>query len=142
MELDNSFPDLLPEEREALRDAADVVTYPSGAEVIVQGEKVKRLLVIRSGMVRVTQAYLDDLIAEFVGPLGPGDVVGEMSFIDGENASATLVADGDVEAFAISHEVLDGMSAADAAFTGRFYRSLFLDVARRLRKTNLRVVPQ
>jgi len=142
MELDNSFPDLLPEERQQLREQAQILTFKTGEGVIQQGNVVDNLMIIRSGQLRVTQSYLDNLSAEFAGPLGPGDVLGEMSFVDGQKTSATLVADGDVEILALPRAAIDALAAADPAFTGRFYRSLFLDLARRLRATNLRVIPQ
>ena len=142
MELDNSFPDLFPEERQRLRDGSDILTFKTGDQVIMQGQVVNSLMIIRSGQLRVTQVYLDSLMAEFVAPLGPGDVLGEMSFVDGGKASATLIADGDVEIVSLPRETINTLMAEDAAFAGRFYRSLFLDLARRLRATNLRVIPQ
>ena len=142
MEFDTCFSDLLPAERERLREKAQMLSFPPGDEVITQGELVEDLMILSSGQVRVTQTQGGEQLVEFAGPLGPGEVLGEMSFVDGEPASATLVADGEVEVLALARTAIDAMTDADPAFAGRFYRSLFLDLARRLRSANKRLLAQ
>lgn len=141
MYLAGTFPKLTEDERQQLVDAGEVIAYKSGSIVIREGDIVASLLLIKSGNLRVTRNYLDNLSAEFAGPLGAGEVVGEMSFIDGSGASANLIADGETEMLAISREALTEMLKDNDGFAARFFESLFLDVARKLRSTNLRVLP-
>ncbi|MEK9724810.1 MAG: hypothetical protein VW405_15175 [Rhodospirillaceae bacterium] len=56
-------------------------------------------------------------------------------------ASATLIADGDVELFAAPSAGIDALIEADPSFAGRLYLSLFVELARKLRATNQPVLP-
>jgi CRP/FNR family cyclic AMP-dependent transcriptional regulator len=141
MNLSGTFPKLTDEERQKLVDAGQVSIFNSGDVIIAEGDSVDTLMFNKSGNIRVTRAFLDNLNAEFAGPLGPGEVVGEMSFMDGQGASASLIADGQTEILKIPRETVFSMINADNCFAARFYESLFLDLARKLRSTNQRVLP-
>lgn len=141
MNLSGTFSKLTDEEQKKLLDAAHISNFQSGDVIIAEGGSVNTLMFIKSGNIRVTRAFLDNLNAEFAGPLGPGEVVGEMSFIDGQGASASLIADGHTEILEIPRETVFDMIKSDNGFAARFYESLFLDLARKLRSTNQRVLP-
>jgi CRP-like cAMP-binding protein len=64
-----------------------------------------------------------------------------MSLLDGVGASANLIADGPTEVLSIPREVVDKMLAEDEGFAARFFHSLFLELSRKLRSTNQRVLP-
>ena len=81
MYLGSTFSKLTNEECKRLVDAGEVRTYRSGDVIIGECDTLQALMLVKTGKVRVTRTYLDDLAAEFAGPLGPGEVVGEMSFI-------------------------------------------------------------
>ena len=116
-------------------------TVESGAIVITENETVNELCIVRRGHLRVGRSYQKTFLAEFTGPLGPGNAVGEISFLDGGGASATLIADGEVELFVLQKADIDAMIAADPSFAGRLYLSLFVELAHKLRVTNQRVLP-
>lgn len=141
MALEHSFRHLTDDERGALMQVAVGHTFDSGDVVITQGNRVDNLMVVARGMLRVTHMFEGGHLSEFVGPLGPGDVVGEMSFVDGQGASATLIADGDTEVLVIPRSAIDALMAETDCFAGRFYKDLFLHLSRRLRATNLRADP-
>ncbi len=141
MHLGATFSKLTNEECARLLEAGDVRMYRSGDVIIGEGDTLQALMLVKSGNVRVTRTYLDDLAAEFAGPLGPGEVVGEMSFIDGKGASANLIADGNTEMLSLPRGLIEKMLADDPSMAARFYESLFLVLARKLRSTNLRVLP-
>jgi len=138
--LEHSFKNLTEDERETLMQVAVSRSYQTGDAIFNQGDQVDNLMVVAKGMLRVTHVF-DGRLSEFVGPLGPGDVVGEMSFADGKPASATLIADGDTEVLTISRDAVESMIEADPAFAGRLYKDLLLHLAHRLRTTNLRADP-
>lgn len=141
MNLIGSFPKLTEEERAWLLSVTETHSYKTHDVIIREGEVVDRFLIIKSGNLRITRTYLDEMTAEFAGPLGPGEVIGEMSFMDHKGASANLVADGPTEILSISRDVLFGKLDADASFAARFYECMFLELARKLRSTNQRVLP-
>lgn len=141
MNLIGAFPKLTDEERDWLVANAETLNYNSGDTIIAEGEVVDSLLLIKSGFLRVTRVYLDEICAEFAGPLGPGEVIGEMSLMDGKGASANIVADGSAEILTVPKAILLEKLNSDVSFAARFYESLFLDVTRKLRSTNQRVMP-
>jgi hypothetical protein len=78
-----------------------------GTVLTVKGEPVPELLLIASGTVEVMVG------SEIVALQQAGSFVGEMSFNSGENASATVVAAGDVVLFAAARPALDRLLAED-----------------------------
>lgn len=141
MNLLATFGKLTPDERDELVAMSTVKTFKTGEIIVRQGENVSSLMVIKSGFVRVTRTYLDELTAEFAGPLGPGEVIGEMSLMDGIGASANIVADGQTEVMMVAKADLMGKLESNPAFAARMYECLFLDLCRKLRSTNQRVLP-
>jgi len=115
--------------------------YPTGSVIVNEGDTVDELRILRVGNLRVGRSYRKNTLAEFTGPLGPGNAVSELSFLDGGGASATLIADGDVELFIAPRAAIDAMIDADPGFAGRLYLSLFVELAGKLRATNQRVLP-
>jgi len=141
MNLIGTFPKLSDAERQRIVDAGDIVAFNTGDQIIMEGEVINELMFIRTGNLRITRTYLDDLAAEFAGPLGPGEVVGELSYFDGKGASATLIADGPTEMLMVPRDKMTALLEADITFAARFFECLLLDVARKLRSTNQRVLP-
>jgi CRP-like cAMP-binding protein len=139
--LDRVFTTLKAEERDDLFEKAGRLTFGLGDVIIKEGAKIESFYIVAKGEVRVTRNVDGTENAEFVGPRGPGEPLGEMSFIDGLGASATLIADGDVEIFAIPGPAISKMMEAESTFAGRFYHSVLLTMSRRLRDTNARVLP-
>lgn len=62
---------------------ATTKTFEDGATLTVEGEKVNELLYIASGVVTIERGGV------VVAACGPGDYVGEMSFLTGKMATAT-----------------------------------------------------
>ena len=67
-------------------------TFPAGTTMMVEGAVEDWFFVLVEGSVRVTQF---DRVTE----LGPGDVVGELAVLAGEQRVVTVTALTDVEAF-------------------------------------------
>lgn len=141
LDLVRAFPKLSEQQRSLLLSKAETLAYKSGEVIVREGARIDGILLIREGVVRVLREYLDRLCAEFTGPLGPGEILGEISFVDGESASATLVADGDVEILKFARHKVEPMIRDLPGFAGGFYQSLMLTACQRLRATNIRVLP-
>ncbi len=141
MNLIGTFPNLTDDERQWLVSNGQTTSYKTGEAFISRGQVVTSLLLIKSGNLRVTRTYLDEMSAEFAGPLGPGEVIGEMSLMDKKGASANLIADGHTEIHVIPGDVLKNKLNTDTEFKARFFESLFLDLIRKLRSTNQRFLP-
>ncbi len=87
---------------EVARNATET-SYPAGATVVRQGDPGDSLCVVTSGSLEV---FRDDRL---VANLGPGDYFGEVSLIDGEPRSATVVAVDDVVVLSLSSADFDAL---------------------------------
>jgi CRP-like cAMP-binding protein len=82
---------LTPAESDALEAMGEPGTYPAGAVIFEQGLAADRILLLRAGRVRVAARGPDGdevVLAE----RGPGEVLGDLSGIDGQPRSAAVVA--------------------------------------------------
>lgn len=116
-------------------------SFSGGKHIIDQGDRPDRLFIVKSGEARVTLKGAATIDIEFTGPLGPGDLFGELSFMDGESASATITADGDVDLIEIDGPKLRAAIDKDPALAAAIYKSLLETVIKRLRRTNMRIAP-
>lgn len=139
--LHQAFPDLTDDQRDRLLELAEEKTLPSGNVIIQQHEAHDFLGIVATGNARVLQESYDHTNVEFTGPLGPGDVFGEMSFIDRQPSSATLVSDGDMVYLSLKRDAVDALIAYDPEMGMQFYHSILKTICRRLRQTNVRVQP-
>ena len=101
--------------------------------ILAEGDRRHALFVIEQGAARVERRH-----AEFhleIARLEAGEVFGEMSFVEGYSASASVVADEDCEVAVIEGDAVDRLIAADDRFAARFYRSLAEVLSQRLRRT-------
>ena len=133
---DGVFSQLLDDERAAVRAQAEVRAFADSDTIIQEETEPDAVYIITKGRVRVTKGISGNLSADFAGPLGLGEVIGEMSFIDGSSTSATLIADGEVETIRLAHADLRDMIGGDPMFGGRLYQSFLLVLIARLRVVN------
>ena len=97
-----------------------------------QGERGDTLLVVLDGHL-VAKVEKDGGGAEEVARLGPGEVVGEMAFVDAEARSATVSAPAGATVLEFSRDVLASLRAARPRAAASIQRNVLVDVARRLR---------
>src|SRR5579862_148981 len=82
---------------DALRRDGHRVRFRRGQALFTQGDRAERVFVIERGWVMISSIAPGG--REIVlGLRGPGDVIGDLSVLDGAPRSATAVAVGDVEA--------------------------------------------
>jgi CRP-like cAMP-binding protein len=65
--------------------------------------------------------------------MGPGEVCGEMSFLEDQPASASVVAEEAVEAYHLDQATLQNLFELFPHLASRFYRSLAANLSHRLR---------
>jgi len=106
-------------------------TVDAETEIITEETDPDHLYIVLSGLVGIRVAALGEgLLAR----LGPGELLGEISFLEGVPASATAVATESTTLLAIPRGELAARLESDAAFGARFYKALALLGARRLRE--------
>lgn len=127
------FPYLSDEEERALLEKGGVSRFSPGAPIVREGDHHNALYVLREGHVRVEKNSAGFPLE--LARLGPGEIFGEMSFIDGSPASADIIANDPVEAYVVDGQILDPLLRKYPSIYGRLFRSLAAILARRLRET-------
>jgi CRP-like cAMP-binding protein len=121
-------------EYQTLLQTAERKNFKPGALLIRQGEEQTSLHILVQGSAKVVRDHEGFMID--ISQRGPGEIFGDMSFIEGQPASASVEAcDPGVLAIVITHANIKKLIQADPAFAGRFYESLAAILSRRLRET-------
>ena len=127
------FSYLSEQEERALLEKGGVSRFTPGAVIVREGDHHNAIYVIRLGHVRVEKNSAGFPLE--LARLGPGEIFGEMSFIDGSPASADIVANEYVETYVVDGLILDPLLKKYPSIYGRLFRSLAGILARRLRET-------
>jgi CRP/FNR family cyclic AMP-dependent transcriptional regulator len=90
------FADLSKRDLKRLAGSMHEKSFASGEEVVREGDGGIGFFVILGGQARVTKQGEDR------GMLSAGDYFGEMALIDGDDRSATIVAEGDLRCTAMT----------------------------------------
>jgi CRP-like cAMP-binding protein len=89
------FRDMTTSALETVADRASETTFTDGETVTREGEPGDTFYIVTAGRLRVSKH------GTFVRDLGPGDFLGEIALVDGGPRTATVTADGPVEALVI-----------------------------------------
>lgn len=111
-----------------LLDRAQPVTFKKGDVLVQQASQSKMLYVIASGKVKVS------ISGKVLAQIGPGEICGEMAFLEDSRSSATATAEEEVQAFSIEWKTLIELFELFPHLASRFYRSLAVNLSRRLRE--------
>ena len=119
---------LKPNDWILIADKAARCRFENGDKIVRQGKTVEGLYVLLKGSASVR-------LSPPGGPrtIGAGDVCGEISFLDGQPASADVVAEEEVEAYFLDRPTLETLFELFPHLGSRFYQSLALILSRRLR---------
>jgi CRP-like cAMP-binding protein len=93
--------------------------FRRGQVILEEGGHRRALFIVRSGSVRVGQSENGRGIA--VALLGPGEIFGEMGFVENVAASASVAAQDDAVIEVIEGEALQSVMASEPGFAVRFY---------------------
>ena len=109
-------------------DRAKDMQFTNGEKLLQQGRQTKIVHVITKGSVRIEAG------ARRVATLGPGQVCGEMAFLENGVASANAIAEGDVATRSIEWAALSDLFEMFPHVASRFYQSLAVSLSQRLRE--------
>jgi len=132
-----AFPQLTADDCAALMAAAKRSRHTAGAVLLEQGSRRQAIFVLESGYVSVRPSPLGHAIA--IARLGPGNVFGEMSFVEHGEASANVLAETDVEVDVVESDTLISLLDTVPGLSARFYASLATSLSQRLRDANTRL---
>lgn len=114
---------------EMLAEKSRLVTFNDNDVILEKGLPPQAIYIIEKGKVRIERAK-GDVIAR----RGQGAVFGEMSFVEGKETSATVVADETVEVSVIDNAHVEALLETEQEFAVRFYKTLAFTLAYRLRQ--------
>jgi len=130
----STLQDLTRNDWTLIESKAKRIRFKLGDEIITEGAQIDHLYILRSGPASVE---LEGTTSRAViATLSAGDVCGEMAFLGDSTATAAVVAKDEVEVDAIWADDLRELVAVFPGFGVRFYRSLAVLLAQRLRETS------
>src|SRR5262245_44321820 len=103
----------------------------TGTLIMREGDELEAIVIVLNGMVGVEISALGD---QLIAKLGPGELLGELSFIEGRPAAATIKAVENSLLLTLPHQLLESKLAQDSMFASRFYRACASMGSRRLRE--------
>jgi CRP-like cAMP-binding protein len=127
-----AFADLGDDECDAVLAVLKARRGAPGDALFQEGERGDSLMIVLDGHL-VASVRTDSGTREDVAKLGPGEVVGEMAFVDAEPRSATVTAPAGATVLEFTREALAGLRRTAPRVAAAIQRNVLLDVARRLR---------
>lgn len=121
------FSDLKPHEVRPIFKYAERMTKADGDVLLKEGEPNESLYLIIGGECRVMKDGVE------VAVLGPGQFVGELSFVSDEAVSADVVASGETRLMSWDKNKLGPLFKRHGLYESYFYSLCSLDVAGKLR---------
>ncbi len=110
-----------------LADKAVRVQFKKGDLLVKKGKATNGVYLLLKGTAKV------QLHSAPTRTIGPGEVCGDMSFLEDAAASANVLADENVEAYHLDRPTLQSLFELFPHLGSRFYRSLATNLSRRLR---------
>ncbi|MCU1287406.1 MAG: phcB protein [Acidobacteriales bacterium] len=130
----NELEYLLANDKQLLASKSSRIVFQKDQVIIREGAPSKAVYFLREGAARVYRSGMspDSRLAT----LTAGDVFGEMAFLEGVPASASVIADGTVTVDAIETPTLHSVFETFPHLGARFFRSVAVLLSRRLRETS------
>jgi CRP-like cAMP-binding protein len=130
----STLQDLTRNDWTLIESRAKRMDFKLGQQIIKEGARIDHLYVLRDGSASVE---LEGTTSRAViATLTAGDVCGEMAFLGDSTATAAVVAKDEVRVDAIWADDLRQLITTFPGFGTRFYRSLAVLLAQRLRQTS------
>ena len=129
------FAELTPEDAEVVLKACEERILVGGEELFRENDPGDSLFIVQSGRVDIFKNIRGD-VDRSLASFGPGDVIGEMSFIDGARRSATARTTEASEFLVLSRQSFARVQRERPDIAAAVFRNMAGIVASRLRTTN------
>ncbi len=128
------FEQMQPLEVQWLLATAELVLLEAGDVILREGEPPSHIFFVADGQLEIT-VYSGHGSIVHVGRMQPGDVVGEISWLDAKPASGSVRAIEMASVLRLPTTALDAKLRTDPVFAAHFLRGIAKVLAERLRKT-------
>ncbi|MEL6496195.1 MAG: cyclic nucleotide-binding domain-containing protein [Cyanobacteria bacterium J06623_7] len=132
--MDSKLKYLTIEDYEVLLQQARIAVYGQHDVILKEGRLSEAIYLVRKGIVRIERAATGKDVA--IAFLEPGEVFGEISFLEGVPTTSSVIAQEDVEVCQIERQQLASLLAAKPGLSDRFYQSLAHNLSSRLHQTS------
>jgi len=109
-------------------DKAKYLNFKKDETLIQLGKQPTTVFVIMNGRAQVRNG-----LGVTIARISPGEICGEMAFLENTHASATVVAEEPMVVYGIDWPILQDLFELYPHLASRFYRSLAVGLSRRLR---------
>ena len=109
-------------------DKAKHLNFKKDETLIQRGKQPAMVFVIMEGRAKIRNAF-----GVTIAQISPGEICGEMAFLENTYASASVVAEEAMVAYGIDWPILQDLFELYPHLASRFYRSLAVSLSRRLR---------
>lgn len=130
--MDQTFKFLTRDDLRLLSDHIVRKRFERDQVILAEGSTQHAIFILRDGTARVIRNHKGQ--ETVIARMGPGEVFGELSFLEATGATATVVADGLVEVGMIEGQYVYSLLSSVPGFAARFYHSLAISLAKRLRE--------
>jgi CRP-like cAMP-binding protein len=114
-------------------------SFAAGQRICAEGDAGGEMFVVRSGVVEVKMCARDSARETRLARLGAGDCFGEMSLIDVQPRSASVVACEPTELYVLTNMDLFALYEEDLPSYTFFLQNLCREMSRRLRRADMRL---
>ena len=128
------FTGLDDDERQILSGAGTRRSVAPDGVLITMGTVNRALIVVISGEVAVERTDVEPAVE--LARLGAGAVIGEMSFVDGSNTSATVRTTETSEVFELPFDQLQVILEKHPRLAAKVWHNFSVELKRRVDKTN------
>ena len=132
--MDSKLKFLTTEDYNLLLEKSTVATYGKNEIILQEGRLCDSIYMVRKGLVRVERAASGKGVA--IAFLEPGEIFGEMSFLEGIPTTGAVIAEDEVEVNVFKRTELYSLLASVPGLSTRFYQSLAHNLSGRLRQTS------
>lgn len=136
-----AFAELNDEDCDAVLAVLKARRGAPGDTLFRQGEPGRSLMIVLEGRL-VATVRTDHGTEETIAELGPGEVVGEMAFVDAEPRSASVSTPEGATVLDFTREALASLCRTAPRVAAAIQRNVLFDVARRLRDAGVRLTDE
>jgi CRP-like cAMP-binding protein len=112
--------------------------FDAGARIVTEGESGRSMFIVKSGRLAVSKRSSSGSVIP-ISVLEPGDFFGEMTLIEMQNRSATVVAESETVLYELSAQKLYACYKADIHAYVIVLQNINRELCRRLRRADNRV---
>ncbi|MDP2958400.1 MAG: SulP family inorganic anion transporter [Longimicrobiales bacterium] len=119
-----------------IRAIAEERTFEADQPLFARGDAGEEMYMVRKGRVSI-RLPLAGGKHHHLATVGPGEMFGELSFLDRDKRSADAVAVTRTELYVVSRARLDALEETDAALSAHLFERIAREISQRLRIANM-----